>query len=261
MADAVDDGASGDIQAVARVGQILALFSPRVTELTAGEVADQLQLNRTTAYRYCTSLLTAGFFERGERRGSFVLGGLMLQLGALAIGRRRIVELAPPHLARLSAGSRTTALLSLWGTNGPVVTQVEENMERTVLVTVRVGVQLDLTAAQTRVFLAWHRDQFAVERVIGHLSAGERAALEQQLEDIRRTGICIVDEVDGLVGAASPVFDEYGICATIAVLGTTRMTDFDQDSSAVAMLVATSRALTDQVGGSDRRVGRGRYAR
>ena len=163
-------------------------------------------------------------------------------------------------VASLSAGARTTALLSLWGASGPVVTRVEENTERNVLVTVRVGTQLDLSAAQMRVFLAWLPDQFAVERIIGHLPAGERAAFEQELEEIRRTGLCIVDEVDGLVGAASPVFDEYGICATIALLGTDRMTDFSPDAAAMSMLVATAGALSEQVGGTERRVGRGRYA-
>ncbi|TXN29994.1 IclR family transcriptional regulator [Lacisediminihabitans profunda] len=258
--ESVDEAASGDIQAVARVGQIFSLFSPAVTELTAGEVADLLGLNRTTAYRYCTSLVTAGFLERGGRRGSFVLGGLMLQLGILALGRRRIVELAPPHLARLSDRAHTTALLSLWGAQGPVVTRVEENSDRKVLVTVRVGVQLDLSAAQMKVFLAWHPDRFAVERIIGQLAAGERAALEQTFEEIRRTGICIVDEIDGLVGAAAPVFDEYGICATVALLGTDRMSDFSPGSLAMNELMATAAALSDEVGGTERRMTKGRYA-
>jgi DNA-binding IclR family transcriptional regulator len=249
---AADEANTGDIQAVARVGQIFSLFTPRVTELTAGEVASLLGLNRTTAYRYCISLVAAGFLEPGSRRGSFVLGGLMLQLGILALGRRRIVELAPPHLAGLSAVSHTTALLSLWGANGPVVTRVEENAERNVLVTVRVGVQLDLSAAQMRVFLAWHPDPATIERVTKGLSAAERAALDRDLEKIRRTGICIVDEIDGLVGAAAPIFDEYGICATVALLGTERMTDFTPDSSAMAALKSTADTLSALVGGSEK---------
>jgi DNA-binding IclR family transcriptional regulator len=249
---AADEANTGDIQAVARVGQIFSLFTPRVTELTAGEVASLLGLNRTTAYRYCISLVAAGFLEPGSRRGSFVLGGLMLQLGILALGRRRIVELAPPHLAGLSAVSHTTALLSLWGANGPVVTRVEENAERNVLVTVRVGVQLDLSAAQMRVFLAWHPDPTTIERATKDLSAAERAALDRELEKIRKTGICIVDEIDGLVGAAAPVFDEYGICATVALLGTDRMTDFTPNSSTMAALKATAETLSALVGGSEK---------
>jgi DNA-binding IclR family transcriptional regulator len=176
----------------------------------------------------------------------------MLQLGILALGRLRFVEHAPPNLAGLSAVSHTTALLSLWGANGPVVTRVEENAERNVLVTVRVGVQLDLSAAQMRVFLAWHPDPTTIERATKDLSAAERAALDRELEKIRKTGICIVDEIDGLVGAAAPVFDEYGICATVALLGTDRMTDFTPNSSTMAALKATAETLSALVGGSEK---------
>lgn len=244
-----DDTATSDIQAVSRVGQIFSLFGPSCMALTAGEIAERLGLNRTTAYRYCASLAAAGLLERGNRRGSFVLGGLVLQLGVLALGRRRVVELAPAYLSRLSDAIGTTSVLSLWGAAGPVVTRVEEAMQRTVVVTVRVGAQLDLSAAQTRVFLAWHADPYIVERALGAASPTQRESLEKDFEQIRETGICIVDETDGLVGAASPIFDEYGICATIAALGTERMTDFAPQSRAMSLLRETAEALTREVGG------------
>jgi DNA-binding IclR family transcriptional regulator len=244
-----DESASSDIQAVARVGQICSLFNPHTNELTAADVAERLGLNRTTAYRYCSSLVTAGLLDRGTRRGTFVLGGLMLQLGILALGRRRVVELAPPHLARLSAAAHTTAVLSLWGANGPVVTRVEEDSRRTVVVTVRVGVQLDLSAAQTKVFLALHPDSYAIERLAGQLAPVQRDRLDRELEIIRKTGMCTVQEPDGLVGSAVPVFDEYGICATIALLGTDKMTDFSPGSTAMGLLTETAAALTHELGG------------
>ena len=129
------EGTSFDIQSVSRVGQILGLFGPHTTELTALDVAEQLGLNRTTAYRYCTSLVTAGILERGRRRGGFVLGGLMLQLGIQALGRRRVVDVAPPYLAELSTATGMTAVLSLWGARGPVVALTQEDTSRTVVVT------------------------------------------------------------------------------------------------------------------------------
>jgi response regulator of citrate/malate metabolism len=66
------DASGSDIQAVARVGQICGLFGPHTTELTASEVAERLGLNRTTAYRYCASMVAAGILERGPRRSTFV---------------------------------------------------------------------------------------------------------------------------------------------------------------------------------------------
>lgn len=244
------ESASSDIQSVARVSQIFALFGPRCTELTAAEVAERLGLNRTTAYRYCASLASVGFLERGHRRGSFMLGGLMLELGVLALGRRRVVEAAPPYLGRLAAATRTTAVLSLWGATGPVVARVEEDLQRAVVVTVRVGSRLDRWTAQAKTFLAWHPDRFTVARLLGDLQPDELAGLDRELEELRSTGICIVNEVDGLMGAAAPVFDEYGICATIALLGTARMTDFSAGSDAMRLLTDVAASLTREVGGT-----------
>src|SRR5690554_2508624 len=135
--DTSGEASSSDIQAVARVGQICSLFGPTTTELTAADVAERLGLNRTTAYRYCASLVTAGILERGPQRGTFILGGLMLQLGIHALGRRRVVEFAPPYLTELSTALRLTAVLSLWGAQGPIVALVQEDTTHSVLVTVR----------------------------------------------------------------------------------------------------------------------------
>lgn len=247
--DLNDESASWDIQAVSRVGQIFSLFTVQTTELTAADVADRLGLNRTTAYRYCASLVTAGLLETGPRRGSFVLGSLMLQLGTLALSRRRAVELAPPYLTHLSTTTHTTAVLSLWGADGPVVTRVEEDSGRTVVVTVRVGVQLELSAAQTRVFLAMRPGHLASERLLGRLPADERARLDTIFDEVRSTGLCIVNEPDGLIGAAVPVFDEYGICATLALLGTEQMTDFHAGSEAMRLLAESAEQLTAELGG------------
>ena len=109
-----------------------------------------LGLNRTTAYRYCASLVTAGILERGHRRGTFVLGGLMVQLGMHALGRRRVVEIAPPYLAELSAAVRMTAVLGVWGARGPVVALVIEDISRILVVTVHAGTKLDLNSSQLR---------------------------------------------------------------------------------------------------------------
>ena len=243
------EASSSDIQAVARVGQICALFGPHTTELTAADVADRLGLNRTTAYRYCASLVAAGILERGPRRGSFVLGGLMLQLGIHALGRRRVVEIAPPYLAELGAAVTMTAVLSLWGARGPVATLVEEERSRSIVVTVRPGSQLDIWAAQTHVFLAHHADHQAIDRMTEGATPAERAAVEASVYTARRNGYSIAHHDGGVFGAAVPVFDEYGIAATIALLGADPAVDISPGSPTLTRLLGTAAALSAELGG------------
>ena len=243
------EASSSDIQAVARVGQICALFGPHTTELTAADVAERLGLNRTTAYRYCASLVVAGILERGPRRGTFILGGLMLQLGIHALGRRRVVEIAPPYLAELGSAVQMTAVLSLWGARGPVATLVEEERSRTIVVTVRAGSPLDMWAAQTSVFLAHHSDHHAIDKLTENASAADRAKVEAAVYSARRNGYSIAHHDAGVFVAAVPVFDEYGIAASLALLGADPTVDLSPGSTILAKLLATAAAISSELGG------------
>lgn len=245
--DAGGEGSGFENQSVTRVGQILALFGPPTTELSAGDIAERLELNRTTAYRYCASLVTAGILERGRRRGTFILGGLMLELGIHALDRKRVLDIAPPYLRALSTTAGATAVLSLWGAQGPIVALVEED-RRTVLVTVRPGAHLGMTSAQMHVFLAHHRDPFTVERILGSLPTAERTDVEAAVYAARRTGYAISRFRQSLFGLAVPVFDDYGVNATIALLGSDQSTDLTPSSPVLAALQRTATAIGDELG-------------
>lgn len=243
-----DRGDQADIQAVSRVSQILSLFEPATSEVTAAEVAERLGLNRTTAYRYCTSLVAAGLLERSAE-GGYVPGGLLLQLGAFAIGHRRVIDLAPRHMKTLSRATQTSVVLSLWGLSGPVVSRTEENISAVVLVTVRVGSHLPLDTAQSKLFLAYHADQLSMERLMSNLSGQVREELRADVERVRSVGHCAAMSTPGVVAVAAPVFDEYGICATIAIVGPDNTLSMTDDAPELRVVVDTARELTHELGG------------
>ncbi|WP_369138606.1 IclR family transcriptional regulator [Modestobacter versicolor] len=217
MVNSEDATSTADIRAVARVGQVCALFGPGVVELSAADIAEATGLNRTTAYRYCASMAAAGILERGERRGTFALGPLMLELGIQALGRRRIVEIAGPHLQRLRSAVRMTAVLSVKGASGPVVALAEEDTSRVVVITVHPGTKLDPTAAQSQLMLAYG-DAAEMAAVTAGMPAAQRARLETDVYSARRQGYSVVWN-DSTVAVAAPVFDDKGLAATIALLG------------------------------------------
>ncbi|MEW2544395.1 helix-turn-helix domain-containing protein [Streptomyces sp. NPDC047002] len=245
---APDRGDQADIQAVSRVSQILSLFDTATPEVTAAGVAERLGLNRTTAYRYCTSLVAAGLLERG-REGGYVPGGLLLQLGAHAIGHRRVLNLAPHHMQALSRATRSSVVLSLWGLTGPVVSRVEEDISSVVIVSVRVGSHLPLDTAQSKIFLAYHADQLSMERLMANLPGAAREELRAAVERVRAVGHCSAMSTPGVVAAAAPVFDEYGICASIAVVGPDNTLSMSDDAPELRAITDTARELTHELGG------------
>ena len=241
-------GDQADIQAVSRVSQILSLFDPATPEVTPNMVAERLDLNRTTAYRYCTSLVAAGLLERSAE-GGYVPGGLLLQLGAFAIGHRRVVNLAPRHMQALSRATQTSVVLSLWGLTGPVVSRVEEDTSTIVLVSVRVGSHLPMDTAQSRLFLAYHADQLSMTRLMANLPARAREELRADVERVRTVGHCSAMSTPGVVAVAAPVFDENGICATLAIVGPDNTLSMSDDAPELRAVVDTARELTHELGG------------
>lgn len=240
-----------DIQAVSRVGQILTLFAPQSTELASTEIADRLDLNRTTAYRYCMSLVGAGLLERGSS-GGFIPGALLMQLGALALGRRDVVDLAPPHMRELARRTGLTSVLGLWGTSGAVVSRIEEDTASGLLVTVRVGTQLSLDTAQSHLFLAFNHDQLQVDRLMANLPGADRDKLIEKIDYAREHRFAFHEGagMSGIAVIAAPVFADYGICAAIALIGTDKKLPLTMESNAATLLVDSARRLSEELGGS-----------
>jgi DNA-binding IclR family transcriptional regulator len=168
----------------------------------------------------------------------------MLELVIQALGRQRIVEIAGPHLRKLSAAVRMTAVLSVRGSQGPVVALVEEDTSRLVVVTVHAGTKLDASAAQTHLFLAY-ADATTVDLVAAGMSPAERARLDSEVYSARRQGFSFVRHSGGLFAVAAPVFDEQGLCATVAILGAGDVTD---PSPVLEQILATASALSEELG-------------
>lgn len=240
-----------EIQAVARTSQILGLYSPTSTELSAIDVASQLGLNRTTAHRYLTSMAAAGLLIPGNRSSTFSVGPAILQLGAAALGQQRVIALAPRYLRELSGIAQVTAVLSLWGTSGPVVSLVEEDPAHGTIVTVRAGTLLGVRSSQALVFMAFLPDRLYVERLLAGLSGSEADESRARMDLIRQSGYDRPPPNARGVGVVSaPVFDADSVCATIAVVGTDRMFESTSDSRVVQGIKETAASLTGELGGT-----------
>ena len=214
-------GGTGDIQAVQRVGQLLALFTVNRPRLTVAEAAALVGLNRSTVSRYFGSLVLAGVLERSrEEQAAYEPGPLLLQLGAVAHGQRRVLDLAPPHMRRLANETGLTTVLSLRGSDGPVVSLVSEVGTSPILVTVRVGTTLGMDSAQGHLFLRFSKDEDAIARYWESLDPVKRRRVEAEVQAAGELGLArALAPMGGLGILAAPVFDDHDVAATIAVVG------------------------------------------
>jgi DNA-binding IclR family transcriptional regulator len=247
-----DNASSGDIQAVRRVARILRLFSESASGLSVAEVAERTGLNRSTTHRYFSTMVAEQILERDrDEPSTYVPGRLMLTLGTIAQGQRRLLEVAPPHMRALSKATNLTVTLSLWSFFGPIVSLVSEPSTHPALLTVRVGTRLGHESAQTRLFLALSQEEGIAEQFLTPLTPRDRQELEASFAEIRKSGICRVrlPNIDA-VGIAAPVFDHRDLAATMALLGTVSSLPIAGSPQEEALVDAAA-AVTAEMGGAE----------
>lgn len=246
MSEDGHSSAGAEIQAVGRAAQILAMLSNEQPLLTVAGVAEALNLKRPTAYRYLNSLTAVRLLARDETSQGFAPGDLAVQLGALALGKRQVLDRATPHMRRVAVALRMSVVLTLWGPVGPVVVRVYEDVSRLAITTVPVGSQLPLDSAQGVLFLAYS-GQLDVARLKVTLPQERRDAMESQVGEAKKRGSAMRDYEDGTTCIAAPVFNVTDICATLAVVCATL--HISRSTEAQELLCQAADELSKELGG------------
>lgn len=207
-------------RAANRVVDILELLVASREGLALREISAQLEAPKSSLLPLLRALATRGLLEQTDA-GAYRLGPRALALGAGAVARRELSDVARPALLALMRRTRETVFLGVLAGDGRSVVYVDKvESEQIIRYAAGVGDRRPLHATSTgKAILAFlpagQRDEILqtlplerhAERTIT-----SAAALRASLEETRRTGVCLsVDEmVRGASGVAAPIFDRHG---------------------------------------------------
>lgn len=237
------------LQVISRSAQILRMLGAGHTTLRLIDVVNELQIGRTTAYRYLQSLANEGLLSAGGD-GSYGLGPLVAGLGATMLSEARHIDVASPFLEQLAENTGETSVLGIWTGGSAVAVLCKESPGKPVSMRVRIGAALPADAAQSIVFLANQKSKFAVERSLNDLPTGRSERARLAVEAARLDGFAVSDVVlSGVSAIAAPVFDASGrIAATIALVAPTSNLKTAADGKHVELLLSTSYAISHELG-------------
>jgi DNA-binding IclR family transcriptional regulator len=207
---------AGPFQAADRVLQMLLCFDAERKELGVSELADTLEIHRSTASRLAATLEVRAFLERVPGKKTYRLGPQMGRLGLHALGSRDLLTLARPIMERLAAETGET--INLASVDGDrVVNLLQSDGGHLVGVGVWTGRRTPLhCVANGKVLVAFagaDPGPGPFERFTRRTITSARG-LEAEAEKIRGQGYATNEgEIEeGLHAVAAPVFDAFDRC-------------------------------------------------
>ena len=216
-----DDSASS--QSLERGLAILGAFTPDRPTLGISELAQRLDLTRSTTHRYVATLAKLGYLDQDEATRKYRLAIRVLDLGFSVLGALGLREIAAPHLQRLTATTGHTSNLAIRDdTDVILIDRVRgrpgryHHLEFSLHAGSRIPSYCSATGKVLLAFLSQPDLDDVLDRIEllprGPRSVATRTTLLAELGQVRRTGIALNDEEldSGLRSIAVPVRSRSG---------------------------------------------------
>ncbi|WP_291329509.1 IclR family transcriptional regulator [Desulfovibrio sp. UCD-KL4C] len=223
-------GEGRQIQSVVRALSILELYNRSTQELSVTEIANLLDLSKSTAYSLISTLAQNGYLEQNPKDSRYSLGLKLLRLGGQVRRHSILVRRATPFLEKLVQEFSETVHLTV-ERNGMVVYIEKIRGKKAVFMQSEVGAENPMYCTAVGKCLLAFMPETRRERLLKQMEPLERRGpnsitsideLRQELETIRKRGFSIDDEehVAGLMCIAAPVFTHNGeIVASVSLSG------------------------------------------
>lgn len=210
------------MRSVQRILAVFESFSASKNSLTLQEIADRIELPKSTAFRIVRSLEQAGYLVRLEDQ-RYCLSFRFTRLAGLVKSTLGIREIARPVMKELSEKiSETVAIYTVMGRNRVCIDTIAASSSplRTVM---QPGEQMPLQAGSvSKVLLAWLPKTELAPFLPGVVrnSKMTQSALLAELAEVRERGYAIThgQRLEGLSAISAPIRDmndEVHYCLTV----------------------------------------------
>ena len=220
------------------------------------ELSQATRLAPSKLHRYLVSLVRSGMVTQYQASGRYDFGEATRRFGLAALGRLDEFAVTSDHLLKLRDETGLTAMLSVWGVDGPRLVRWEAPTEP-LMITVRIGATIPLSSSATSLlFLAYLPDAMTrpvLERQRRELSAEERGpeVTREELEQARAHPSLITRSalIRGIDAIAAPVFNpQGGLSSVIALLAPQNRMRGETGRKAQNAIEATAAAISRTLG-------------
>jgi DNA-binding IclR family transcriptional regulator len=241
------------MRSVQRILAIFESFSQKQSSLTLQEIADRIELPKSTTFRIVQSLEHAGYLVRLEDK-KYCLSFRFTQLAGLVKGTLGIREIARPIIMELA--NKTNETVSIHTVNGRhrVCIDAVATTASPLRSVVQAGEQVPLLAGSGSRVLMAYMSKTALAPILSAIVRSTKQSQAEVLAElalIREQGYAVSDgaRLLGVMAVSAPIRDtndEVNYCLTVAG-PSVRM--HAKEKEAVKLTVAAAADITLQFGG------------
>lgn len=247
--------ASAGVQSVDRALTILEVLA-RVGEAGVTEIAGELDVHKSTAFRLVATLEAHRLVEQTTERGRYRLGVGVLRLAGATTARLDLVQEARPICRQLAADTGETVNLAVLSESSALY--LDQIAGSSALQPHNwVGQHIPLHATSNGKILLSGLDDKAAVDVVGTLhrytpaTLTKKSRLREELAQVRERGYAVaVDELEeGLAAAAAPVRNAHGdVIASMSISGPTFRLTQARLEEVVPLLVEAADEVSHRLG-------------
>ena len=227
--------------------------------ISVSEVAEQVDVDKSTAYRMLITLIDAGYVVRDEISRRYRLSYKVVSLSRNLLAENEVSRLIRQTLSQISSATKETLHFSVLDGNEAVLVQ---RVKGTQLVTVdfQLGDRAPLHCTSIGKVLLAFQDIRTIEQIIAaglpKLASNtiiEPGVLREELQRIRSQGYAIDDREfsDNMRCIAVPVFEGGGrVNGGISISGPDSRFTLEKLDELKAPLLEASWKLSEQLGGA-----------
>ncbi|GAA1779567.1 IclR family transcriptional regulator [Nocardioides hankookensis] len=254
----MSEGSAG-VQSVDRALTILEVLA-RVGEAGVTEIAGELGVHKSTAFRLVTTLESHRLVEQTTDRGRYRLGVGVLRLAGATTARLDLVQEARPVCRQLAADTGETVNIAVLSESSALY--LDQVAGSSALQPHNwVGQHIPLHATSNGKVLLSGLDDDQVKQLLGTLSRytsttiTKKGKLREELDLVREQGYAVaVDELEeGLTAAAAPIRNAHGdVIASMSVSGPTFRLSQERVESVLPLLVEAAAEVSHRLGWGQR---------
>jgi len=252
-------GDSGDapaaVQSVDRALTILGILA-RLGEAGVTEIAGELGVHKSTAFRLVATLESHGMVEQNEDRGKYRLGVGVLRLAGATTARLDVVQEARPICRKLAADSGETVNIAVLSDRSALY--LDQVAGQSALQSHNwVGQHIPLHATSNGKVLLSGLSPDEIDKRLPRLpsytaeTVTTKARLRRDLAAVSEQGYAVaVDELEvGLTAIAAPIRNAHGdVIASISVSGPTFRLPQARVDEVLPLLLAAAAEVSHRLG-------------